>query len=125
MTVKEYAANKGVSKQSVYDRIRRGTLQVEMIDGVKNIVGERSQGDLFAAIESGTDKKCRKALKRSRRKVKLRKTELKGLRDLLQAKDSEIDTLKKSLGLVQAVIDSRLLKPVSVDTEIVKKKKKK
>ena len=123
MTVKEYAENRGVSKQSVYDRIRRGTLSVEIIDGVKHIIeGVCIKTDELKQVDSKKCKRIKKALKRSKQKTKVCKIKLKGIRKLIQAKDNEIDTLKKSLGLVQAVIDSKLL--TVIDAEPIRKKHK-
>ncbi len=115
MTVKEYALNRGVSKQSVYDRIRRGTLAVEMIDGVKNIIGSRSQDDLFTAplpdIDSSCQKKLEKALKKalkSKHRLDIERVKLRSMEKLLYSKDDEIATLKNALSVFSAVIDKQL-----------------
>ena len=128
MKVNEYAKSKGVSKQSVYDRLRRGTLQYEVRDGVKHIIESSGQGSLLDTIEDKTSPDCLKTIERlskSKVKVKLFKQEIQALKDLLLAKDAEIDTLKKTFGLMTLAIEQKLIvKPEEITSEVVKKKKK-
>ncbi len=143
MTVSEYAKKNGVSKQSIYDRIKRGTLLSETINGVKQIVESSSQPTLFKdsllPTETGCLKKLEKALHKLEKALKkadkfkqkllIEQVQLRSMGQLVLSKDSEIDSLKKSLGLVQSVIDTRLLsapdKSIIVDPLPKKSRKKK
>jgi len=128
MTVAEYAKHKGVSKQSVYDKLRRGTLSYEIKDGIKHIV-ETPAKSVEGVVAYGTDKKLKKTLKKLdkvKHKLALAVNEIEYLNSLLAAKDSEIDTLKRSSSLLYAAIENKLLAPPEeVVTVPVKKRKKK
>lgn len=130
MTIAEYAKEKGVSKQSVYDRIRRGTLGYEIIDGVKHVIDAPAKVVPVENVDTANDKRLNKALEkllRCKQRVKLLRAELKGMETLLLAKDSEIDTLKRTFGLMTIAIEGKLLPTVSdtIEVENVSQKKKK
>ena len=111
MTVAEYAKDHGVSKQSVYDKLRRGTLSYEVKDGIKHIV--ESVAPVVGAVAApGIDKKLKRALKRLNKlkhKLEMAVNDIQGLQELIRSKDSEIDTLKKTFGLMTAAIENKLL----------------
>ena len=138
VTVKEYAEEHGVSKQSVYDRINRGTLQIEMIDGVRHIIGSRSQVKEVESPVIGIDRECQKALEKALKKhlkakhrLDLATVQLKSMETLIESKDSEIESLKRSLHMADAVISKKLLlmdhgsEIIDIDEEIPTKKSKK
>ncbi len=130
MTVAEYAAKNNVSKQSVYGRLNRGTLQYKLIDGVRHIVESSVQPPLIESADYTTDSKSKKRLKRALKKlnksvqrVEILTNKVEGLDALISSKDDEISTLKKALALFTVVLDKRLLAP-DTDNEIVVKPKK-
>jgi len=138
MNVSEYAKSRGVSKQSVYDRLKRGTLQYEVINGVKNIIEPGDSKGLIqgasSTIESTFDKKLEKklnkALKRLNKvehKLALATNDVESLEKLLAAKDSEIETLKNTFGLMTLAIERKMIAPVEevIEADLTKKKKKK
>ena len=129
MTVAEYAKNKGVSKQSVYDKLRRGTLSYEVKEGIKHIV-ESIEPTVTPSGSPAASKKLDKALKRLNKvkhKLEIAVNEVKYLNTLIASKDNEIETLRNASGLLYAAINKNLLSaPTENDViEIVEKPKKK
>lgn len=136
MTVKEYAIKHEVSKQSVYDRINRGTLQVEIIEGVKHVIESSSQVKPLKSLVSNIDQKCSKSLEKalkkglkSKHKLDLAMVQLNSMDILLKSKDNEIASLKKSLDFLDVVVSKKLLLMDKdhdvIDVEPTKKKKHK
>jgi len=136
MTVKEYAEKQGVSKQSVYDRIKRGTLQVELIQGVRHIVESSSQLKGFEALLPNIDRDCpkklEKALKKalkSKHKLDLAIVKLNSMQTLLNSRDEQIATLKSSFDMIGSLVGKKILQsPVEedvIDLKPIKKKSKK
>ena len=124
MTVAEYAKYKGISKQAVYDKVRRGTLLSETVDGVKHIL-ESVASPVVSVESSASSKKLKRALKRlnkCKHKLELASKEIQGLHELVQSKDSEIDTLKKTFGLMTVAIEKSLI--AAPPEEIIVKAKK-
>lgn len=113
ITVKEYAKGLDTSVQSVYQRIATGSLEVELVDGVKMI---------RVADKPKASKDCTK----SKAKVQMLKGEVKALkRELALVVESD----KKSYDHLEKMFNM-LLQLKQVDTpvleaKIVKKKKKK
>ena len=132
MTVKEYSTKRGVSIQSVYARLNRGTLEYEVIEGIRHIVDSTYKVKALTPIDrdyvSKVEKRLKKALKKGlkhKHKYLLAVNKLNSMDTLLQSKQSEIDSLKASLDLMRDV--KRLFSPVEdtfIDADIKSKKKK-
>jgi hypothetical protein len=137
MTVNEYSRVNGISKQSVYDRLKRGTLQYKVIEGVKHIIHDNvdltSQDKVETTFKDTCSRDLEKALKKlnkSRQVVKLLKQEAKFNERLVNSMQNEIDTLKKSLGAFDRLVNSKMMqiemKSNEIETiEIVETKEKK
>ena len=134
MTIAEYAKSRGVSKQSVYERIKRGTLQYEVIDGVKHIIeAPESKGLIETPVSTPVSKRCKKLektlkkLNRVKHELELAYKDVEHLHTLISAKDSELDSLRNTLGLLDTAISRNLLSaPVDdvIEVPVTKKKKK-
>jgi len=130
MTVTEYAKKYSVSKQSVYDKLKRGTLKYKTIQGVKHIILnadiKESINSVDSTIEMISKKKHKRILKKlnkSMQEVEILREKIKGFKILLISKDSEIDTLKKSLSAFTIFLEKKEIKEI-VHTVKPKKKKK-
>ena len=133
MTVKEYAKSKGVSVQSVYDKLKRSTLGFQVIDGVKHIVESDSDlmafNDVVSTVKSKEDKELERAFKqleRARRKhlkfkhkYELATVKLKSMETLLASKDEEIATLKNSLNMIGGLVSKKLLQETPVEEDVI------
>jgi len=116
MTVNEYSKINGISKQSVYDRLKRGTLQFKVIDGVKHIIQDNvnlnNKDNSTSSLKKDCSKDLEKALKKlnkSKQLVKLLKQEAKFNEKLVNSMQNEIDTLKKSLGAFDRLVNSKMM----------------
>jgi len=131
MTVTEYSKKHGVSKQSVYDKLKRGTLQYKTIQGVKHIIlnadikeSINSVDNTIEMISRKKHKRVLKKLNKSMQEVEILREKIKGFETLLVSKDSEIDTLKKSLSAFTIFLEKKEIKEI-VHTVKPKKKRKK
>lgn len=122
MTVTEYAKKYNVSKQSVYDKLNRGTLEFKVIKGIKHII-------LNDGIEIKKKKTCKKSLnkiKALKKDNELLKLSVNSLEKLLKSRDKEIVTLEKTLSVFTSLIDNKLLaSPQKIEDISIKKSKKK
>ena len=127
MTVAEYAKKHGVSKQSIYDKLRRGTLSYELIDGIKHIIEsiDRAVASVESPVSSKKFNKTLKKLNKAKHKLEIAVNEIQALNKLLLSKDSEIDTLKKTFGLMTVAIENKLLNAPGEEIIVKAKKKKK
>ena len=131
MNVAQYAKAKGVSKQSVYDKLRRGTLSYEIKDGIKHIIDSVAEVTASPVAEDRSKKleKALKKLNKTKHKLDIALNSIEALETLLESKDSEIDTLKRTFGLMTTAIENRLVSPeedvIEAETTPKKKKKKK
>ena len=106
LTVKEYATIHSVSVQSIYKRIKSGSLAVEEINNIKYII-----------INDEPD------YKKELYELKLERDTLK---QLLEAKQETIDVLKDKQLLLIDMFNKNQEKPIiTEDIEVKKKKKKK
>ncbi len=114
MTVKEYASVYGVSVQSVYQRLKTGSLESEEVDGVKHIVGVK------APSKGNSKGDCKELVKVYKGTIKQLRKDIKALK-----KDH-----RKSYGQLEKLFDKLLavntpVLPEIIEGVIVKKKKKK
>lgn len=114
--IKDYAELKKQTLSNVYQKVKRGTLQSEKIDGKIYIIEEDIK-------QPNTIKKeCKKAKKSL-------KKEIRQLKELLKSKEAEIQTLKISFDILSSSIKQQLksLENPIIDTKIehTKKSKKK
>lgn len=142
MTVNEYAEKKGVSVQSVYGKIKRGTLETRELDGVMHII----EPGTFNGIVSGdkshlTDRlnKVSKKLQKERNKRlkavhkrKLAEVQLNSIQLNIKSKDEEIATLKHVIEKYERMFGKNNLQLTAapgedhiIDIKPKKKKKKK
>jgi len=129
MTVAKYAKKYNVSKQSIYDKLKRGTLQSKVINGVKHIISIPKVVSIENHNETLGDNKFKKLLKKlNKSRLKIEKLELKieFLDEIVKSKNNEITTLEKSLNAFTMVLDKKLLTPSIVyEAELEEKKPKK
>jgi len=114
ISIKDYAKLKNQSLSNIYQKINRGTLQSQKIDGKTYILEE--------VIEQPKTKKhnCKKS-------VKHLKKHIKNLEALLNSKQGEIETLKISFDLLSRGLNAQLKtleKPI-IDTVVKTSKKDK
>ena len=128
MTVTEYAKKYNVSKQSVYDKLKRGTLPYKTIKGIKHIILNADIKESINIIETVSKKKHKRVLKKlnkSIQHIEILKEKVQGLEILLLSKDSEIDTLKKSLSAFTIFLEKKEIKEIVHTVKPNKKKGKK
>ena len=136
MTVAQYAKDHGVSKQSVYDKLRRGTLSYEVVDNIKHIVVSVAPDVVPGGFGSNLvpgDKleKALKKLNKCKQKLLIERVKLKSMENVLAAKDAQIAALKVSMDFIESVVSKKLLVApgeVIIDVPVKKyrnKKKKK
>lgn len=125
-SVTEYALQQGITRQSAYGRIKRGSLQVVTIGGVKYI---ESNDNMTAtdSVSSTTDVNVSKDIDSvMTAHVKSLKKEVRHLKKQLKeqekTKDKEYHRLEK---LFDAMMNSNIKQIPIIEAEIVKKKKKK
>lgn len=116
--INDYAKEKNVSLSNVYQKIKRGTLQS---------IKRNHQTFVIEEVEHDF-KEVQKSSSKCKEKSKLLKQELKLLKKLLQSKEDEIDTLKKSFNVFHLTLQSKFKElennVIDADIEIKKKKKK-
>jgi len=130
LTITQYAKQYNVSKQSVYDRIKRGTLKATIKDGVKMIDTDDLQGE---SISTNNDKLDSQAILVNEIK-KGYKQVIKQQKQLIKRQDKQIESLQKEISDIQdryykvttLMFESKQKELTSniVDAEIVKHKKK-
>ena len=127
MTVADYAKLKGISKQAVYEKLRRNTLSYELIDGIKHIVEtlDTTVASVASPVSSKKFNKTLKKLNKAKHKLEIAVNEIQALHNLLHSKDSEIDTLKKTFGLMTVAIENKLLNAPGEEIIVKAKKEKK
>ena len=93
--IKDYAELKKQTLSNVYQKVQRGTLQSEKIDGKTYIIEEE--------IERPTTikKDCKKA-------KKVLKKDIRQLKELLKSKEAEIQTLKISFDILSGSLQQQL-----------------
>lgn len=122
LSVSEYSTAFKVSVQSVYQRIKRGSLKSKKENGITYVILENEEikgikDDLKPSVESD----CKDLLKL----IKSQSKEIKRLtKELTKAKNEEVQTLKAFIGEMK-----QLTAPAPVEEDIIevkpKKKKKK
>jgi len=139
MNVKEYAREKGVSVQSVYGRIKRGTLQTHIVNGATHVV---EPNDLLNPLNGTMNHDCIEELKKVSKKLdkehrkrlkaihrlELAEMQLKSMETMLEVKDKQIATLERSLDSYERLFGKGLLshnEVVEVVAEEVPSKKSK
>lgn len=133
MTVTEYAKKYNVSKQSVYDKLKRGTLEYKTIQGIKHIILnaeiKQSINSVDNDIATSLKKKYKRALKKlnkSIQHIELLETKLESSEKLLISKDKQIITLEKSLALFTLVLETKSLAAAElIETKVKKSSKNK
>jgi len=153
LTVSEYSQQIGKSKQSIYNRIKRGTLKSENIDGVSYVYVDstivKPIKPLNTTINNETTqpiekfnrneifilkrelKEYKKMLKECRATIKTKDKEIKRLnKSLYQEKDSSIDILKQFIGEMKVlshksnVVETEIIEEEEINQKKKKKKKK-
>lgn len=154
LTVSEYSEEIGKSKQSIYNRIKRGTLKSDVVDGVSYVyvddvikptveqpikqlnttlkqpfknVNQSENTKLIFALKKQI-KEDKKLLKEYRAEIKSKDKEIKRLNKLLTAeKDVSIDILKQFIGEMK-VLSHRttdIVEPEIIEDDEIKTKSKK
>lgn len=119
ITIQEYSTRHNVSKQSVYARIKSGSIQAVIKDGVKMIQDDsQDNGGNFQAIDK-TDSSHIKALKKE---IKRLKKDLKKSEEKRERSDDRLDQL---LNLMLSKKELPTIKGEVIDVAIKKKKKRK
>ena len=131
LTITQYAKQHSVSKQSVYDRIKRGTLKSIIQDGVKMIDTEDMQGVSMHINNDTLDNQSSfiNEIKQGYKQV------IKQQKQLIKRQDKQIKSLQKEIIDIQSryykvttlIFEAKQKELTSdvIDTEIVKHKKKK
>ena len=126
LTITQYANQHQVSKQSVYDRIKRGTLKAIIQDGVKMIDTDDLQGESMTLNNDKVDSQSMvlKEVKRAYKQViKQQKQVIKRLeKELDYCRTSKDNNYNKLERLFDRLYND---KPQIVDVDIIKPKKKK
>ena len=126
LTITQYAKQYTVSKQSVYDRIKRGTLKATIQDGVKMIDTDDLQGVTMDTSNDQLDSQAMvvKEVKRAYKQViKQQKQVIKRLeKDLEYCRTNRDENYNKLERLFNKLYSNE---PQIIDTTVVKKKKKK
>ncbi|MEA1936764.1 MAG: hypothetical protein U9N04_01485 [Patescibacteria group bacterium] len=115
ISVSEYANSFNVSVQSVYQRIKRGSLKSVEENGIKYVLldNDKVKSNLKPKVESD----CKDLLKL----VKSQHKEIKRLtKEITKAKNEEVQTLKAFIGEMK-----QLAAPVPKEEEIIEVKEKK
>jgi hypothetical protein len=139
LTVTQYANQHKVSKQSIYDRIKRGTLQTTIINGVKMIdtdnVQEQSMplNDNQASIINDLNNNQSMLVKELKQGFK---QSLKQYKQVIKRQDKQIELLQAELGKLQSKYyeamtlmfnynEQKVIPGKVEDVEIIPTKKKK
>ena len=126
LTITQYAKQYNVSKQSVYDRLKRGTLKATIQDGVKMIDTDDLQGVTMDTSNDKLDSQAMvvKEVKRAYKQVIKQQSKLiKRLeKDLEYCRSSRDENYNKLERLFNKLYSNE---PQIIDTTVVKKKKKK
>jgi vacuolar-type H+-ATPase subunit I/STV1 len=131
LTPKQYAAQHQVSPQSVYARIKRGTLKTIIVDGVSYI----AQPENTTVSQSTNEKSkpinpCKEIKQLYKQQIKQLNKRVKQLEKQLEKEESRknenYEQLKDLFGLL---VNNNLIAPVSktdiIDAEVQEHKKKK
>jgi len=113
ITIKRYAENEGISVQSVYQKIKRGSLKSVEENGIKYVILE-DKG--IKSKETDTLKEAFKIIKRLQKEIKIKDKEIKRL-------------TKKNEAIFSSFLEKALMPPVPKDDDVIvdvapKKKKK-
>ena len=132
MTVTEYAKKYNVSKQSVYDKLKRGTLQYTVNKGIKQIILNDDLNSLNVKSKKPLKTVAKKKYKKLLKLLNNKNNIIKSLNDtiennvnLLDSKQSEIETLNKSLGALILLIEEKSTKQIIHTVKPKTKKRKK
>lgn len=98
LTITQYAKQYNVSKQSVYDRIKRGTLKSTIQDGVKMIDTNDLQG---ISMSTNNDKLDNQAMLVNEIKKGFKQL-VKQQKQLIKRQDKQIESLQKEISDIQA-----------------------
>jgi len=130
LTITQYAKQYNVSKQSVYDRINRGTIKATIQNGVKMIDTDDLQGQ---SIPINNDKQDNQTILFKKIKKGYKKV-IKQQKQLIKRQDKQIESLQQEISDIQAryyklttlmfEFKQKELTADVVDAEIVKHKKK-
>lgn len=119
ISVQEYATRYKVSQQSVYARIKSGSIQAVIKDGVKMIQDDRQDKANNIQPIDKTDSIHIKALKKE---IKRLKKDLKKSEEKRERSDNRLDQL---LNLMLSKKEIPFFKDEIIDVAIKKKKKRK
>ena len=110
--IKDYAKLKNQTLSNIYQKVKRGTLISEKIDGKTYIV------ENIDKPKKPKKCKCKKAKKHYKEKIK-------NLEALLKSKEAEIETLKISFNLLSTAFNKQLksVENAVIDAEIKPTKK--
>ena len=93
LTVKEYSDRYNITKQAVYNKIKRGTLDVEVVNGVKYIV-ENNIKPLNQPLNNGVE--LNESIEIYRVKVENKENEIKRLNNqILELKEDKLKLEKE------------------------------
>jgi len=93
--IKDYAELKKQTLSNIYQKVSRGTLQSEKIEGKTYIIEEEQEKP------KDLKKQCKKAKKSL-------KKDIRNLEELLKAKEAEIKTLKISFDILSSAFNQQL-----------------
>lgn len=126
ITIKQYAENEGISVQSVYAKIKRGSLNSVEENGIKYVVLDEKgiKHSLNPNVENRF-KEVFKIVKRLQKQIKLKDKEIKRLTKQLAKCNKKSE--KVYLSYIAELKQLQLKAPVNIDEDIidVKEKKKK
>ncbi len=115
MSVSEYASTFKVSVQSVYQKIKRGSLKSVEENGIKYVLLDNN--DVKPNLKPKVESDCKDLLKL----IKSQQKEIKRLtKELTKAKNEEVQTLKAFIGEMK-----QLAAPVPKEEDIIEVKTKK
>ena len=137
ITIQDYSKREGVSVQSVYARIKRGSLISEKIDGIKYVIESDStqdsiQDSTISTQESTIELKILKIkfknnkhrLKEARASIRELKKTVEKLENRLDTKEDYIANIMNSIiPLIRQSSSIKLSKDTTIDAEYIEKKK--
>ncbi len=129
ITVQEYAARFAVSVQSVYQRIKTGSLQHEVQGGVKYVVVasvEESQPQTKRVLNFG-ERPCDEVVKGYKVLIKDQRRQIKYLQKLLRKEEKRQDKNYNRLQVLFNLVSENkdLRRSDHIEAKLVKPKKKK
>ena len=129
MLVQEYAELFKISPQSVYQRIKTGSLTSEVIDGVKHVIveGEQPLKTNTTKSKGGSMDLCKEIVKGYKLLIKEQKKEIKHLRKTIKREEKKRDKNYERLqSLFTLVSESKgLSHQDTIEAKLIKNKKEK